>query len=75
MEKVDVEQVEGKGIPHDEPSPDELIAASDQRSKRSVLERRLLLKADLVIVPLISAAYLASYLVGNYSQSTLDFMY
>jgi len=65
MEKSDVEQVEVKDIAHHEPSPDEVIAASDQRSKRSVLERRLLLKADLVIVPLISVAYLASYLVNT----------
>lgn len=64
MEKQDVEQVEVKGDLDHEPSPEEVIAGSDQRVKRSALERRLLLKADLVIVPLISAAYLASYLVS-----------
>jgi hypothetical protein len=69
MEKQDVEQVEIKG--HHEPSPDELIAGSDQRIKRSALERRLLLKADLVIVPLISAAYLASYLVSGEGRGGL----
>lgn len=65
MEKQDIEQVEIKGDLHNELSPEEIIAGSDQRSKRSALERKLLLKADLVIVPIISAAYLASYLVSG----------
>ena len=63
MDKPELDQVEMKGVSDPELSPDELIAISDQRLKLSAAERKLLLKADLVIVPIISVAYLASYLV------------
>lgn len=67
MDKSDLEHVEADEVNKYELSPAELIAASEQHTARSSVERRLLWKADLAILPIISAAYLVSYLVSALS--------
>ena len=65
MEKPSFENLQIEHATEKDLSPDERIALSDQRTKASAAEKRLLLKTDLVIVPVISVAYLASYLVSQ----------
>ncbi|KAJ9640875.1 hypothetical protein H2204_003164 [Knufia peltigerae] len=65
MDKSDLEHVEAGEVNKYELSPAELIATSEHHTARSPVERRLVWKADLAILPIISAAYLVSYLDRN----------
>lgn len=68
MDKSDLEHVEAGEVNKYELSPAELIATSEHHTARSPVERRLVWKADLAILPIISAAYLVSYLVSGFSS-------
>lgn len=57
---ADIEQIEQYEL-----TPAEVIAGSQQHQTRTAVERRLLPKADLVILPLFSVAYLVTYLVRS----------
>lgn len=65
MAKADVEIIaEAEEAVHDEKAQVDHILGSELPNKfKSPLEKRLLRKADLVIVPLAALAYFASYLV------------
>lgn len=59
MDKTfDVEQIEQYEL-----TPAEVIAGSQQHQTRTPVEKRLLRKADFVIIPLFSMVHLVSYLV------------
>ena len=64
MSKADVETFVEEEVVHDEKSRVDLIIGSEIQNKyKSPLEKRLLRKADLVILPLAALGYFASYLV------------
>ncbi|KAG9773414.1 hypothetical protein KCU88_g5793, partial [Aureobasidium melanogenum] len=61
MDKTfDVEQIEQYEV-----TPAEVIAGSQQHQTRTSVEKRLLRKADFVIIPLFSIVHLVSYLDRN----------
>ncbi|KAL2436723.1 High-affinity nicotinic acid transporter [Exophiala dermatitidis] len=61
MDKTfDVEQIEQYEL-----TPAEVIAGSQQHQARTPVEKRLLRKADFVIIPLFSIVHLVSYLDRN----------
>lgn len=62
MEKEVPEETELRQLAQPESVP-ELIARSHEHVRRTPLERSLLRKADLVMIPIVSVVYLVTYLV------------
>lgn len=64
MSTPDVEKIMEGEVIHDEKAQADLIAGSELHNKhKSSLEKRLLFKADCVILPLAALSFFASYLV------------
>jgi hypothetical protein len=66
MARIDIEQLERtESALHEKPLSTAYIADTDPNSHhKSAVERRLVLKCDLVIVPLAALIYFGAYLVS-----------
>lgn len=64
MSQADIETTKEGEVAYDEKTRADIIVGSELHNKyKSPLEKRLLRKADMVILPLAALAYFASYLV------------
>lgn len=63
MDKAEVEMTEFSTTPDEKPPAAELIVGSEMSAEQKKLERRLLLKADCVILPVCAVVWWVTYLV------------